>query len=269
MKGVSQAFRRIGEQPTDERVAKGAPRSRRRLGNEAADEQVMKAAPKGLGRLGESSAGEPIANGAHALRRSARAHRGVEVANRAFLALLAIALLGGCAFDARYDGGHYTCSDGKCPSGLVCSASKVCVANTDGGIAIDSAIDSATDAPLDALTCAAPGPIVAGSFAGSTASRVNTVSSSCGGFIMNGPDAVYRITATSGQAITVSITGAYPVNAYAIMPCTVTPGTPLCEGNKFASSGMPITLTLTVGPHYIVVDSPNPAQSGSYTLTVN
>src|SRR4051812_33166547 len=43
------------------------------------------------------------------------------------LALCVTVFAAGCVFSADYGGGQYRCTDGKCPSGLVCSAEQRCV----------------------------------------------------------------------------------------------------------------------------------------------
>src|SRR5258708_7186517 len=177
---------------------------------------------------------------------------------------IALVLLAGCAFDGNYTGGHFRCSDGKCPSGLTCTAG-VCVA-PDAQV-----VDAPIDARPTALTCADPGvlPPAGATTNGTTAGRANTVTSTCGGFVMNRPDAVYRITTTSGAQVSVAIAGSYPVNAYVIAPCTVAPGTPQCEGNALASPGVPITVPPPgAGDQFVVVDGVNAGLSGAYTLTV-
>src|SRR5262249_7617388 len=141
--------------------------------------------------------------------------------------VIACALVGGCVFRADYRSGEVHCSDGKCPSGLICRT-EVCV---------DPRIDAAVDAPPDVpdakpalLTCTEPGPFPAtgGTATGSTATRTSMMSSMCGGFVMNGPDAVYRIDVGAGAHINLSIDN---LNAYVIVPCTPSPGTPMCIGN--------------------------------------
>lgn len=185
------------------------------------------------------------------------------------LAFCVLVVAGGCVFSADYGGGQYRCSDGKCPSGLVCSTDQLCVASQ----AIDAPAADVGDAPIDgpppALTCADPGlvPAAGGTAMGTTAGRSSTISASCGGFVMNGSDAVYRLTsAAAGDMYLIAITG---VKAYVIAPCSPTPATPTCLGNALATPGNPISITTTfAGQHYIVVDHESPATSGAYTLTV-
>jgi hypothetical protein len=189
-------------------------------------------------------------------------------------AVLGIVFVGACFFDADYGAGGYRCSDGRCPSGLVCDTSaNRCVTHLDGGP--DDAPGDASDAPIDAadampaaLTCVDPGVIAmtGGTATGTTVGRTSTVSSMCGGSVMNGNDAVYRVTAGAGDMYLVSITG---VKAYVIIPCSIAPATPACIGNVAASPGNPISFTATAaGQHFIVVDHENPATSAAYTLTV-
>ncbi len=88
----------------------------------------------------------------------------------------------------------------------------------------------------------------------------------CGGFVMNGADHAYRILLAAGDQILIEITG---VRAYLLAGCTVSPTTPICAGNGFASAGAPIAFTAPVGGFfYIVVDHEAPATQAAYTLTV-
>lgn len=174
-------------------------------------------------------------------------------------------VLGACSFDANYGGGRYTCSDGICPTGLVCSQG-TCVTPGSG-----SGVDAAVDARNYALTCSDPEPIAStgGTFMGTTAGRSNLVTASCSGGIMNGPDAVYRYDATIGDQLTISIAASYAASVVVIEPCTPAPATPACSEAMAATPGNPLSLTAGfTGPHFIVVDGINPTMSGSYTLTV-
>lgn len=189
-------------------------------------------------------------------------------------AVLGIVLVGACFFDADYGSGAFKCSDGRCPSGLVCDTdANRCVTRLDGGPDdADAPSDVPPDMPIDtmsaALTCVDPGVIATagGTESGTTVGRTSTISASCGGSVMNGNDAVYRITAGAGDQYLVGITG---VKAYVIIPCSVSPATPTCVGNAAASPGNPISFTASVaGQHFIVVDHENPATSAAYTLTV-
>lgn len=188
-------------------------------------------------------------------------------------ALLGILFVGGCFFDADYGQGGFACSDGRCPSGLVCSPDDRCVTHLDGGPGdADAPADTMPDMMIDAmpaaLTCVDPGVIAmtGGSASGTTVGRTSTISALCNGSVMNGNDAVYRVTAAAGDQYLVSITG---VKAYVIIPCSISPAMPMCVGNMPASPGNPISFTAAVaGQHYIVVDHENPATSAAYTLTV-
>lgn len=178
-------------------------------------------------------------------------------------------LVGACTFDAVYTGGHYTCSDNKCPSGYTCSPSKQCVLPDAGG---SGSVDAPIDAPQAALTCSDPGTFgpTGGSASGDTSPpRTNTVTASCGGFVMNGRDAVYKFDAAIGQQVTVSIAASYAANAYVIAPCTVAPATPACETNAYATPGNPLAFSApATTTYFLVVDDGNAALSGTYTVTL-
>jgi hypothetical protein len=189
-------------------------------------------------------------------------------------AVLGIVFVGACFFDADYGSGGYKCSDGRCPSGLVCdTGANRCVTHLDGGPDdVMDAVDAPPDVPIDtmpaALTCVDPGVIAmtGGTASGTTVGRTSTISASCNASVMNGNDAVYRITAGAGDMFLVGITG---VKAYAIIPCSISPATPTCIGNVAASPGNPISFTATAaGQYFIIVDHENPATSAAYTLTV-
>ncbi len=180
------------------------------------------------------------------------------------IAVLCALLASGCWFDADYRGGHYTCSDGVCPTGEQCVAGECTTSAGDGG-----SPDTTSEA---ALTCADPGLFASagGTVTGSTAGRTSQMSALCGGAIMNGPDAVYRITVAAGAQLHISISGDYAVAAYALAPCAATPATPTCEGETGAVEDLPIVVTAaTAGEQFVVVDSVSPIGSGSYSLTVS
>jgi len=176
-------------------------------------------------------------------------------------------LLASCGFDADYSGGRFTCSDGKCPAGQTCVANECVVPH-------DAAGEDA-DAPIDGhpamLICTDPGilPAAGGTVMGTTNMRNNTVDSLCNSLVMNGPDAVYRVDATVGDHIGITVSGGYPVRGYVIAPCVVQPNSPACVGNMFATPTASISVIAAMtGQHYIIVDGENAGLSGNYTLTV-
>ena len=176
---------------------------------------------------------------------------------------LALALLGGCFFEADYRG-TYSCTDGRCPSGLTCVANS-CVAEVPTDAPADSPPDVPPDMRMAALNCADPGVLASGDTAtGNTTDRLNKLASLCSGFVMNGQDAVYKIAITAGQNLLVSITGAR--KAYVIGACVMP--APACLGNTFAIDGNPISVTPAAGDAFVIVDDENPANAGPYTLTV-
>ena len=169
----------------------------------------------------------------------------------------------GCFFEAGYTGGTVRCSDGRCPSGLVCHLG-TCVTS----IPIDMAPDIMIDAPPAALTCADPGPFnpTGGTTSGTTVGATSKMSSSCGGFVNNGPDRVYRISMDGTKQLRVSIDGLR--KAYVLSTCIESPNTTPCIGNVRASVGSPILVTPPMGPTYVIVDDENAAAASSYTLTL-
>jgi len=179
-----------------------------------------------------------------------------------FVGLVGLVGLVGCSFEADYRGGSYTCNDGRCPAGLTCVAG-ACV---DPGVG-DAGFDAdAIDARIPALTCADPGLVVSpgGSVMGTTTNHPMNLSSMCGGFVMNGREAVYQIDLAAGDTLLVSITGAR--KAYVLAQC-VTPA-PSCLGNALATDGNPLSVTPAAGPSFVVVDDENPSADGPYTLTL-
>jgi hypothetical protein len=174
---------------------------------------------------------------------------------------LVLLFIGGCFFDADYSSGHYTCTDGVCPSGLVC-VERQCVMERKDAAVIDTM--SVVDAKPHAATCADPQPFpsTGGMTGGTTVGRANNMTSMCAGAIQNGLDAVYDIGPTTGP-ILVSVTGSFAVTAYAVSTCTATTA---CVSNTTAVPENP--LSIPAGTYWIVVDSVNPAASGTYTLTL-
>ncbi|MBX3158936.1 MAG: hypothetical protein KF773_23420 [Deltaproteobacteria bacterium] len=179
------------------------------------------------------------------------------------LAAAAAALLGGCFFDADYgQGAKITCTDGRCPDGLACNPDRTCGPPGDG-----PPPDTADlDAPAARLTCADPGilPATGATVTGSTSDRMTNSAATCGGFVMNGRDAVYRIDLATSPQLTISLTGER--KAYLVTTCGA--GTPTCVGNAFATASAPLTISPGAGSTFIVVDDENPLGAGPYTLTV-
>ena len=175
---------------------------------------------------------------------------------------LALAVLGGCLFRADYDAGGFTCTDGVCPSGFACVDQR-CVRSGDGGPG-----DAMADARQEALTCADPGvfPGTGGSRSGTTVGRNSTISSQCGGTIMNGPDAVFRIVLPAAGTLLVDVTGGR--KAYVLSACTQTPATPMCLTNTRAAMGSPISLALAAGTYFVIVDDEIPTSTSAFTLTL-
>lgn len=178
------------------------------------------------------------------------------------IALSWLVLVGGCSFDATYSG-TIRCSDGRCPSGLVCHQ-ETCVTMIPDDIAPDIQID----APPAALTCADPGLFAAtgGTVTGTTTGGTSKMSSLCDGLVMNGADRVYRIEMDGTQQLRVSITNMR--EAYVIADCVPAPNTPACLGNAYASEGNPLLVTPAAGEVFVIVDDINAGSVGDYQLTL-
>lgn len=176
-------------------------------------------------------------------------------------ALAAAAVLGGCLFKADYDAGGFTCTDGVCPAGFACVGQR-CVRPGDGGPG------DGPDARPEALTCADPGIFAAtgGTRPGTTAGRTSEISSQCGGSIMNGPDAVFRIALPAPTTLLVSIDGGR--KAYVLSACTPQPATPMCVNNMRAAMGSPISLALAAGTYFVIVDDEIATAASSFQLTL-
>ncbi len=174
----------------------------------------------------------------------------------------------GCSFEADYSAGGFACTDGRCPSGLTC-VNETCVdpATLDGGNDGPGDGADATDGPMAALTCADPGIVgsTGGMVSGTTTNHPMNLSGTCGGFVMNGREAVYRIDLVAGDSLLVSISNSAR-KAYVIASC-VTPA-PACLGNTLATEGNPISVMPAAGPSFVVVDDENPSLDGPYTLTL-
>jgi hypothetical protein len=173
---------------------------------------------------------------------------------------LVLLCLSGFLFNADYGDGHYTCSDGVCPSGLSCVQNE-CVSEVRKDATIDTPVVF-DDAPPRPAVCSDPQlfPPTGGMTGGTTVGRANNMTSMCANAIQNGLDAVYKIENTTGP-ILVTVTGSFAVTAYAVTTCTPTTA---CVSNKAAVPGNP--LSIPAGTYWIVVDSVNPAASGNYTL---
>lgn len=187
-----------------------------------------------------------------------------------WIALLCLGLVGACSFDADYTSGTYSCSDNKCPSGLVCQANMCVAERRDAAVdVVDTMPGDATDAQMPELSCAVPGMLstTGGMASGTTTGHMNNLFPQCNGFVMNGLDAVYSISPMPGKQMTVTIataSGSYMVAAYVTSPCMAT----ACVSTQYATPGNSKTYTTVAGTQYIIVDSTIAGQSGPFTLTV-
>jgi len=185
------------------------------------------------------------------------------------IALLCLGLAGACSFDADYTSGTYSCSDDKCPSGLVCQAN-LCVAERR-----DAAVDVVDTMPSNdadggggpEMSCNDPGILTNGqTVSGSTDNQINRMMSFCAGGVQNAKDAVYKITTTApNQQLTVFITGS--LTAYVLNSCMPNAA---CLTSNVASAGNSLAVTAAnAGAYWVVVDNINVSLMGAYTLKVN
>lgn len=181
--------------------------------------------------------------------------------------LLALTIfLGACSFDGRYPEGVPCGEDMRCPSGMSCHLG-ACVSMVPIDIAPDQ---MPPDVAMAALTCADPGIVSAagGTASGTTAGTTSKMSSTCGGFVNNGPDRVYAITMTGTNQLRVAIDGDRKAYVLSAGSCVPAPSTPACLGSTRATTGNPIVVQPPAGLAYVVVDDEVATASGPYTLTL-
>ena len=140
--------------------------------------------------------------------------------------------------------------------------------------------------PIDAMpggppdTCAQAQDITTGALqalgitlAGDTTGYADDVrpSGTCTGFLPDGPDAIYYVTAAAGQQITAIVTPAgWDISIYLTQTCTLDPA--CLTGADSGLSGAPESVAYTAataGTYYIVVDGWNPGVQGAYSLNVH
>lgn len=164
-----------------------------------------------------------------------------------------------CGFDADYTGGHYKCTDGACPTNFECR-NEVCVDP-------NAPIDAAVDAGHFAHTCDDPEPLGV-SKAGTTVGQTNSVTSSCAGIIENGADAVYTVETLAGAILNVSLADDFDGVVYVLGTCTPAPATPTCDTNMVGRQGTPLRVPIqNAGSLFLIVDSQNAADSGTFTVS--
>jgi hypothetical protein len=178
---------------------------------------------------------------------------------------LAFMLLPACFFSADYGHAHVACSDGVCPSGLSCVQGMCTTPVIDASMGSGGSADAHVDAaPMHALTCTDPGDAT-GTIHDSTAGHARLLATMCGGAVYNGPETVYRIDGPGSVMIGIDGSGSYSPVAYVIGACS---SFPTCESNTAATPASPLTISLTSGMHFVVVDSLAPTDSGAYTLVI-
>jgi len=191
---------------------------------------------------------------------------------RILLPCALVLLASGCFFEADYAGPVRCGADQRCPTDRPICHQSLCVASLP-----DDALtpDVPADARMPAFTCGDPGrlPATGGMVMGTTAASAETtnpstyMSSSCGGFVNNGPDHVYRIDDLQAGQLEVEIIGT--LKAYVLDTCLPAPNTPVCKGTVRATDSVPIMVSVSAGTAYIVVDEEDPTATGAaYTLTI-
>ena len=198
------------------------------------------------------------------------------------LVVVATAGLTACSFSADYSDTQLWCppSSPRCPDGYTC-VNEVCTTGgtTDGGgidgvaadaSACDLAIGEGTRDTCGQARDLTPAASMAGGTTvyGNTTGYANDLTPStlpdCTTSPEPGPDAIWRVTITAGQTLTVAFSpDGWSGDIYIISACTST-ATCLDGGPMFS----PVTVTPAAGTYYIVVDSRGPAVAGCFSLDV-
>jgi hypothetical protein len=178
--------------------------------------------------------------------------------------------LGACSFDGRYPDGVPCGSDNKCPSGKTCFEG-ACLSMIPVDMAPDEMVPP--DMKVPDFTCADAGivAVTGGTVMGTTVGGSSRMSSSCGGFVNNGFDHVYRIEMTGTNMLRVSIdAGARKAYVLTMSSCVPAPSTPVCIGSARASMGNPLTVSPLMGTAWVVVDDETAGAggAGTYTMTL-
>jgi hypothetical protein len=190
-----------------------------------------------------------------------------------------------CAFDADYGGTNLMCppSSPRCPDGYTC-VNQVCTTGgaDDGGIdggdgggggdasACDLAITEGTRDTCGQARDLTPdanqtgGTTVYGNTTGYAGDLTPSTLPDCTTSPEPGPDAIWRVTLTTGQSLTVTLTPyGWSGDVYVVDACTATAD---CVGGGAMFS--PVTVTPAAGTYYIVVDSRSAGVSGCFSLDV-
>jgi hypothetical protein len=139
--------------------------------------------------------------------------------------------------------------------------------------------DAAPQAAPD--TCAAANDLTAAAMApggatvtGDTTGYANDTqpASSCTGYTPDGPDAIYKVTAAAGQTITAMVTpGFWDASIFISSDCQLAA---MClvgaDDSPFPGDFEEVQLTVpTAGTYYVVVESWDPGDYGTYSLDVS
>lgn len=196
----------------------------------------------------------------------------------------AAAGLTACSFDADYGGTQLRCppSSPRCPEGYTC-VNEVC---TNGG-ADDGGIDGTDGVTPDASTCDLAvgegtrdtcgqardltpaanqqgGATVYGNTTGYANDLTPSMLPNCTTSPEPGPDAIWRVTLTAGQSLSVTFApDGWSGDVYITNACT---STATCVGG--GAMFTPVTVTPTAGTYYIIVDSRSAGASGCFALDV-
>lgn len=201
-----------------------------------------------------------------------------------FYMLVAVAAAGltGCSFDADYGGTNLRCpaSSPRCPDGYTC-VNQVCTmgGDDDGGATDGSNADAsscqlatgegtrdtcgqARDLTPDATQPG--GTTVYGNTTGYASDLTPSTLPDCTTSPEPGPDAIWRVTLTAGQSLTVTLRpDGWNGDVYVVDACTATAD---CVGG--GAMFAPVTVMPAAGSYYIVVDSRSAGVSGCFALDV-
>lgn len=143
---------------------------------------------------------------------------------------------------------------------------------TDGGTTTMANDTCATAIDLTAAALMVGGATVAGTTIGYV-DDLQPPAACTDDFLLDGADAVYRVTATAGQTISATVTPAnWDTSIYILSSCStpISAAACLAGADAIAGNGVESVSTTVAGPgtFYVVVDGWNPGVEGDYSLQV-